>query len=176
MFLSNPKPEDFLVNSRLRLVDYSTRVKPRLNGYYWFLTGDTLNHVSREIRKVNYGQMYENPAFYSSAFYFHKNGHFYNPSNILAGNPKDFYFRYLKNMLYFNNFYWCGYYAVSDSLEMEYVRIEVQLAKKYYYEYSARLSPNADTLFVHYVRSRDGKFIRKLNAVCVFYPFPDTLN
>jgi hypothetical protein len=175
-FLNKPKREDFLVNTKHRLFDNTNKVKPKKNGYYWYLTGDTLTNYERELDSINYGWVYERPAFYSGSFIFSDDNIFYKENPGLSSTPIDHFRKFLKSKSYERDDNYQGYYVVSDSIEMEYMYVDGQLVKKIYFEIKATLSSNADTLYVYYEKRRDGKFIRKLNAVCVFYPFPDTLN
>lgn len=175
LFLRNPVPEDFQVSKRFYLSKTLNLIKPKYNGIYWFLTGDTLSRFSRELDSLNYGKIYSYPALYSSGFVFKDSVRFDYKIPGLASTPYEYYNRFIKRGLSFSFDNYSGYYIISDSIEMEYLYVETQLVKKFYYEFRASLSSNADTLFIHYLKSRNGKYIEVWNKIAVFYPFPDSV-
>lgn len=174
MFLSKPVSEDFMVNKRYSLVKSNSLVRPKINGIYWFLTGDTLHSLSRQLRKLNYNFEYDSLGLKSGYFFFKENGELRYVNSMVSTYPENTIKEEIEGLKRDLSGY-KGYYIVNDSVEMEYLRIEAQLIKKYYYEFRAKLSSNADTLLVYYEKSRDGKIYKSWNKIAVFYPFPDSV-
>lgn len=174
IFLSKPVSGDFNINKRLNINKSIYSNIPKKNGIYWFLTGDTISDYSRKLAKSNYNIEYDSLGLYSGYFEFKDNNELRYLSHFRSSFPEAL----IRNRMDFikdDISGYKGYYNLSDSLEIEYLFIDAQLIRKFYYEFRAKLSANADTLFVYYEKSRDGKIYKPWNRICVFYPFPDSI-